>query len=82
MPRKDPVERLAYQRQWYAANSARVIAKVAKRKRTLYAGICKNCGGPTTGQSKNKASRYCAKPECKRALWEEKNGRTSKQGSK
>lgn len=69
MPRKDKDARLAYQREWYAReeNRKRTIAAVAKRKWTAYAGTCKNCGGPTIGQSKGQAAEFCGKPECKSA---------------
>lgn len=66
MPFKDPDEKRAYQRRWYATHSERVIASVTKRKHTLYAGVCVNCGGPTVGQSKNDRPDYCAKPLCAR----------------
>jgi predicted GIY-YIG superfamily endonuclease len=78
VPRKDKAERLKYQREWYARNSALTIAKVARRKHTLYAGICQNCGDPTVGQSKGKAPRYCHKVACIKMLWKEKNGNRSK----
>lgn len=64
MPFKDRETKLAYQRAWYAAHRERVIAKVAERKRTLYAGVCRHCGGPTVGSSKNKAPEWCSKQEC------------------
>lgn len=73
MPLKDPEAKRAYQRAWYAKNNKRVIAKVAHRKKTDYAGVCRNCGGPTVGTSKGKAPEYCAKRACKaaqrRGLW-------------
>ena len=69
MPRKNPEEKLAYAREWYARpeNRKRVIAAVMKRKRTTYAGVCRNCGGPTVGQSKNNIPEWCGKPECRSA---------------
>lgn len=67
MPFSDPEQKLAYQREWYAKNRQKVIGWVAKRKRTDYAGICENCGGPTVGSSKGKAPSFCGKPECARA---------------
>ena len=67
MPRKDYQAKLAYQREWYARNSKRVIAKVSERKKNVYGGTCRNCGGPTIGQSKGQAAEYCGKPECKSA---------------
>lgn len=78
VPRKDKAARLAYQREWYARHADEVIEKVMERKRTSYAGICQNCGGPTVGQSKGKAPRYCGKSECMSALWKEKNGDRAK----
>ena len=67
MPFKDREEKLAYQRAWYAKNREKVIAKVAERKRTLYAGVCRNCGGPTMGSTKNKIPEWCSKPACRAA---------------
>ena len=69
MPIKDPDKRRAYARAWYARsdNRERTIAKVAKRKKTDYAGVCLNCGGPTVGQSKDQAPKYCGKPKCRSA---------------
>lgn len=69
MPYKDYDEKLAAQRRWYAIpeNRERTIAKVAERKRKAYGGICKNCGGPTTGESKNHIREWCGKPECRSA---------------
>lgn len=64
MPYRDPEQRRAYARDWYAAHRERVIAAVAHRKRTLYAGVCRVCGGPTVGSSKNKIPVYCKKPGC------------------
>jgi len=64
MPRKDRERRLAYQREWYAVHHEQVIAKVAHRKRTLYGGVCCNCGGPTMGDTKGKTHQWCGKPEC------------------
>jgi len=64
MPRKDREAKLAYQREWYAIHREQVIAKVALRKRTLYGGVCRNCGGPTQGPTKGKAAEWCSKPEC------------------
>jgi len=74
MPRKNREERLAYQRAWYAAHAERVKASVAHRKRTLYAGTCRNCGGPTVGNTKGKAPEWCAKPACARAQRTQKEG--------
>ena len=65
MPLKDREAKLAYQREWYAKNNKRVIAKVKKRKWKLYGGTCLHCGGPTMGQTKGRAARYCSKPECR-----------------
>lgn len=67
MPRKDLEERRAYMREWYARpeNRPRVIAKVAARKRDQYAGVCRNCGGPTVGSSLNDIPEFCSKTECK-----------------
>lgn len=67
MPFKDREVKLAYQRKWYAEHRERVIAKVNERKRTVYAGTCKNCGGPTIGNSKNDRPEFCGKPECRSA---------------
>lgn len=67
MPAKDKEARLAYQREWYAKNNKRVIAKVNARKWKEYGGVCKNCGGPTIGETKGKAADYCGKPACSRA---------------
>jgi len=64
MPLKDREARLAYQREWYAAHRERVIGKVARRKHTAYAGVCRNCGGPTVGNSKNHIPEWCSKPAC------------------
>lgn len=66
MPRKDRESYRAYMREWYARpeNRQRVIAKVAARKHNQYAGVCKNCGGPTVGISKGQAPEWCSKPEC------------------
>ena len=72
MPRKDREAQNAYQRAWYAAHRERVIAKVAARKHTLYAGVCRNCGGPTVGSSKNDIPEWCSKPQCasaQRQIW-------------
>ena len=64
MPIKDREKRLAYQREWYAAHRDQVIAEVKARKRRLYSGVCRNCGGPTVGNSKNSIPEWCAKPSC------------------
>ena len=64
MPYKNREDKLRYQREWYARHRERVIAKVAERKHTTYAGVCRNCGGPTVGQSPNDRPEYCSKPEC------------------
>ena len=64
MPFKDYERKLAYQREWYARNRRRVIAAVAQRRRTAYAGVCRNCGGPTVGSSKNSIPEWCGKPAC------------------
>lgn len=72
MPYKDREKRLAYQRKWYAEHRERVIAKVTARKHTAYAGVCRNCGGPTVGSSKNDIPEWCAKPQCasaQRQIW-------------
>jgi hypothetical protein len=64
MPFKDREQKLAYQRQWYAAHREQVIEAVTHRRRTDYAGVCRNCGGPTVGQSKNNRPEWCGKPAC------------------
>jgi hypothetical protein len=65
MPYRNKEDKLAAQRRWYAANREKVIAKVAERKRTLYAGVCRNCGGPTMGSTKNNIPEWCGKPQCR-----------------
>lgn len=69
MPFADPDRKREYAREWYArpGNRERTIEKVAKRKHTLYAGVCRNCGGPTVGSSKNNIPEWCGKPECRSA---------------
>lgn len=69
MPIKDPDRRRQYYREWYAKpeNRQRTIDAVAQRKRTSYAGVCRNCGGPTVGSSKNKIPEWCGKPGCRSA---------------
>lgn len=69
MPLKDPEKRRAYMREWYARpeNRQRTIAKVMRRKRTAYSGVCLNCGGPTVGQSPKNIPEWCGKPACRRA---------------
>lgn len=73
MPIKDRTKKLKYQRDWYARHRHRVVADVARRKHTAYAGVCQNCGGPTVGESKGKAPVWCAKPACasaqRKAQW-------------
>lgn len=69
MPYKDDEARRASNRRSYARNREKVIAKVAKRKRTDYAGTCQVCGGPTVGQSKNDIPTLCGKPECRSSLY-------------
>lgn len=64
MPLKDKDAKRAYMRHWYTLNREKVIARVAERKRSAYAGVCLNCGGPTVGQSKNDRPEYCGKPAC------------------
>ena len=64
MPRKDKEGKLAYQREWYAKHSKRVIDKVAAYKKRELRGVCRNCGGPTVGMQKNRIPEWCAKPEC------------------
>jgi len=64
MPFRDYERKLAYQRQWYAAHRTETIAKIKHRQRTEYAGVCRNCGGPTVGQSKHDRPEWCAKPAC------------------
>lgn len=64
MPYKDKEKKLACQRRHYRNHREEVIAKVAHRKHTDYAGVCVNCGGPTVGNSKNDVPRFCAKPAC------------------
>lgn len=67
MPRKDYDQYREYMRSWYARpeNRKRTIEKVTRRKREDYAGVCINCGGPTTGES-NISRAWCGKPECRR----------------
>lgn len=76
MPYKNYQKALAAQRRWYAANNEKVIASVKARKHTLYAGVCRNCGGPTSGGTKKKIPEFCAKPECHaaqlRMIWFDK----------
>ena len=69
MPFADPERKREYAREWYSrpGNRERTIAKVANRKHTLYAGVCKNCGGPTVGSSRNDIPEWCGKPECRSA---------------
>lgn len=64
MPTKDPEKRREQARRWYAAHREQVIAEVAERKRRLYSGVCRNCGGPTVGATKKKIPEWCNKPEC------------------
>jgi hypothetical protein len=73
MPYKHYEDKLAAQRRWYAAHREQVIASVAARKRSLYAGTCRSCGGPTVGNSKLQVPEWCGKPECRRAQWIAKN---------
>jgi hypothetical protein len=61
MPFKDRERKLAYQREWYAAHRDRVIAKVHRRKWTLYAGTCEICGATTSGDTKGAGATRCAK---------------------
>lgn len=65
MPYKDPEQRREAGRRWYAAHREQVIAEVAERKRRLYSGVCKNCGGPTLGGTKQRIPEWCGKPECR-----------------
>jgi hypothetical protein len=67
MPLKDKGAQLAYQREWYAKNSERVIKKVRKRKWHEYGGTCKFCGRPTMGASKGLAPDFCGRPKCRSA---------------
>lgn len=69
MPFADPEQKREYARKWYARpeNRQRVIENVAKRKHSLYAGTCNNCGGPTVGSSKKDIPEWCGKPECRSA---------------
>jgi hypothetical protein len=76
MPRKDKEARLAYQRAWYAKHREQVIAEVAERKRRLYSGVCRNCGGPTVGMTKKNIPEWCAKPAC---AAEQRNGHRREQ---
>jgi hypothetical protein len=64
MPFKNHEEKLAYQREWYARNSERVIENVRRRRRKYYVGVCRNCGGPTFGDRPLKIPEYCSHPEC------------------
>ena len=64
MPLKDRDAKNAYQRAWYAKNAERVKAKTALRKHTDYAGVCRNCGGPTVGYGPDYAPEWCSKPAC------------------
>lgn len=64
MPLKDKEEKLAYQRRWYAAHRERVIAKVRKRRRAHYTGVCRNCGRKTFGDRPKKIPEYCHRPAC------------------
>lgn len=65
MPYKSKEARLAAQREHYRRHREQVIAKVKERKHTKYAGVCKYCGAPTVGSSKNNIPEFCAKPECR-----------------
>lgn len=65
MPHRDRKERLAYQREWYAAHRDRVIHKVTQRKQTQYTGECVNCGATTVGNTPKKIPKFCGKPECR-----------------
>lgn len=69
MPSKDPEIKRATARRSYARNREKVIAAVAHRKKTAYAGVCRNCGGPTMGESKNQIREWCHKPECRSAQY-------------
>jgi hypothetical protein len=64
MPFKDYETKLAYQRKWYADHRERVIAKVRKRRRAHYTGVCRNCGRKTFGDRPKKIPVYCARPAC------------------
>jgi len=65
MPYKSIEDRRAASRRHYWSHREEVIAKVAARKHSDYAGVCRNCGGPTVGVSKNDIPEWCAKPQCK-----------------
>lgn len=67
MPFSNPDDKNRAAREWYARNRALVIARVAHRKRTMYAGECVNCGGPTVGQSPKEIPEFCGKPACRSA---------------
>lgn len=64
MPYKDYEDRLASQRRSYRRNAEKVKAATKRRKYVDYAGWCRNCGGPTTGES-NVRREWCGKPECR-----------------
>lgn len=78
MPYIDHQDRLAYQRDYYRRNREKVIAKVAERKHTIYAGTCMYCGGPTTGQSKGKAAKWCN--NCRKFAFRKPKGYKSDKG--
>jgi hypothetical protein len=63
MSSEDIERRRAAGRRHYRNHREEVIAKVTLRKHTEYGGVCRNCGGPTVGES-NKRREWCAKPEC------------------
>jgi len=71
MAYKNREDQRAASRRHYAAHREQVIAKVAERRHTAYAGVCRNCGGPTVGQAKNSIPEWCAKSAC---AAEQRNG--------
>ena len=71
MPLKDREAYRAYMKAWYhrPENQQRTVAKVAKRKKEEYFGLCVNCGAKTAGQSKAKpGAAWCAK--CRKEMWQ------------
>lgn len=72
MPYKDKAKKLASQRKHYRNHRKQVIEAVAYRKHTMYAGECRNCGGPTVGQTKQHRPEWCSKTECRKAMWKAK----------
>lgn len=64
MPYRDVEAKRAAQRRSYARHAAEVKAKVRWRKWNVYGGTCRNCGGPTIGESKGRAAEFCSAPAC------------------